>query len=153
MWFVREMNVKEGSGRPVLGALREYLAIARRKFPKANAKLLRGPFTGSDKVYWVEECKSMAESEQTVKSLLGGRGNEEGNQASGTAAKGAWNPENVFSLSRLFHLGCFGERAQVGVLRSNSSSPGNQPQGRMVSAVELYVVIPSPRSIASMRIG
>jgi hypothetical protein len=69
MWAVREMNVKEGLGDPYWAPLREYLAIARRKFPKANAKLLRGPFTGSDKVYWVEEWKSIEESVQAMKAF------------------------------------------------------------------------------------
>ncbi len=69
MWAVREMNVKEGLGDPYWVPLREYLAIARRKFPKANVKLLRGSYTGSDKVYWVEECKSMAEAEQNDKAF------------------------------------------------------------------------------------
>ncbi len=69
MWAVREINVKEGLGDPFWVPLREYLAIARKRFPRANARLLRGPFTGSDKVYWVEECTSMAEAEQNQKAF------------------------------------------------------------------------------------
>ena len=69
MWFVRELNVKEGLGDPYWAPLREYLAIARKKFPKANAKLLRSPFIGTDKVYWVDEGKSMAEWEQNDKAF------------------------------------------------------------------------------------
>ncbi|OHD68934.1 MAG: hypothetical protein A2177_05175 [Spirochaetes bacterium RBG_13_68_11] len=70
MLFVRELNVKEGLGDPYWAPLREYLTIARKLFPKVNAKLLRSPFIGSDKVYWVEEgWKSMAEGEQSEKTF------------------------------------------------------------------------------------
>ncbi len=70
MWFVRELNVKEGLGDAYWAPLREYLTIARKLFPKANIKLLRSSFIGSNKVYWIEEgWESMAEAEQSEKTF------------------------------------------------------------------------------------
>jgi hypothetical protein len=69
MLAVREMNVKEGLGRAYWEPLREYLNIARKKFPKANAWLLRSPFIGTDKVYWVDEWKSIEDAVQAEKTF------------------------------------------------------------------------------------
>jgi hypothetical protein len=68
MWAVRELTVADVVGNAPMALAREHFQLIRKKWPKLNVKLLTSHSIASDKVYFVTEHKSLADSEQWDKA-------------------------------------------------------------------------------------
>jgi len=69
MWAVRELTVASVVGDAPMALAREYFRLIRKKWPRLNVKLVTSNSVASDKLYFVTEHKSLADTEQWDKAL------------------------------------------------------------------------------------